>query len=161
MVGDGEQAVCRRKIDASSVKRKAVEASDQAQGLLSRQVLSKADATVAVRVEQVRSGKDVLGSGKLDARLLKGRAEIGPVIVAMPGGEAKLQLSYEPREQDVLADLKVDIDRFDYGVIGRRLKPESDLGGRFSLKNGRQLACIALVADACPWQWQYRYCGLA
>jgi uncharacterized protein involved in outer membrane biogenesis len=82
----------------------------------------------------VRSGKDVLGSGKLDARLLKGRAEIGPVIVAMPGGEAKLQLSYEPREQDVLADLKVDIDRFDYGVIGRRLKPESDLGGRFSLK---------------------------
>ena len=87
-----------------------------------------------MRVEQVRSGKDVLGSGKLDARLLRGRAEIGPVIVAMPGGEAKLQLSYEPREQDVLADLKVDIDRFDYGVIGRRLKPESDLGGRFSLK---------------------------
>ena len=122
------------KTDAASVKRKAVEASDQAQGLLSRQVLSKADATLAVRVEQVRSGKDVLGSGKLDARLLKGRAEIGPVIVAMPGGEARLQLSYEPREQDVLADLKVDIDRFDYGVIGRRLKPESDLGGRFSLK---------------------------
>jgi AsmA family protein len=122
------------KTDAASVKRKAVEASDQAQGLLSRQILSKADATLAVRVEQVRSGKDVLGSGKLDARLLKGRAEIGPVLVTMPGGEAKLQLSYEPREQDVLADLKVDIDRFDYGVIGRRLKPESDLGGRFSLK---------------------------
>ncbi|MFM7760120.1 MAG: AsmA family protein [Burkholderiaceae bacterium] len=128
------------KTDAASVKRKAVEASDQVQGLLSRQTLSKADATLMIRVEQVRSGKDVLGNGQLEARLLKGRAEIGPITVSMPGGEAKLRLSYEPREQDILADLKIDIDRFDYGVIGRRLKPESDLGGRFSVKmdvNGR------------------------
>jgi len=128
------------KTDAARVKRKAVEASDQVQGLLSRQTLSKADAKLMVRVEQVRSGKDVLGNGQLEARLLKGRAEIGPIAVSMPGGEAKLRLSYEPREQDILADLKVDIDRFDYGVIGRRLKPESDLGGRFSVKmdvNGR------------------------
>lgn len=123
-----------QKADTASVKRKAVETSDQVQGLLSAQTLQKVDATLAVRVEQVRSGKDVLGSGKLDARLHKGRAEIGPIAVLMPGGQAHLRLNYEPRTQDILADLKMDIDRFDYGVIGRRLKPDSDLGGRFSLK---------------------------
>jgi uncharacterized protein involved in outer membrane biogenesis len=139
----------KENADAASVKRKAAEASDQVQGLLSRQTLLKADATLSVRVEQVRSGKDSLGSGKLDARLLKGRAEIGPVSVSMPGGEANLRLSYEPREQDVVADLNIDIDRFDYGVIGRRLKPDSDLGGRFSVKmdvNGRAAKLSQILA---------------
>jgi len=139
----------KENTDAASVKRKAAEASDQVQGLLSRQTLLKADATLSVRVEQVRSGKDSLASGKLDARLLKGRAEIGPVSVSMPGGEANFRLSYEPREQDVVADLNIDIDRFDYGVIGRRLKPESDLGGRFSVKmdvNGRAAKLSQILA---------------
>nr|NDG06522.1 hypothetical protein [Oxalobacteraceae bacterium] len=147
--GDKAEEENKTKADAATIKKKAVEASDQVQGLLSRQTLSKADATLSVRVEQVRSGKDVLGNGKLDARLLKGRAEIGPVTLAMPGGEATMRLAYEPREQDVLADLKIDIDRFDYGVIGRRLKPESDLGGRFSIKmdvNGRAARLSQILA---------------
>lgn len=119
--------------DTEALRRKAVEASDQVQGLLSRELLSRADATLAVRVGQVRSGADMLGRGQLGARLLNGRAEIGPVMVEMPGGQASGRLSYEPREKDVLAALKLDIDRFDYGVIGRRVKPGSDLDGRFSL----------------------------
>ena len=147
--GDKAEEENKTKADVATIKKKAVEASDQVQGLLSRQTLAKADATLSVRVEQVRSGKDVLGNGKLDARLLKGRAEIGPVTLAMPGGEATMRLAYEPREQDVLADLKIDIDRFDYGVIGRRIKPESDLGGRFSVKmdvNGRAARLSQILA---------------
>lgn len=119
--------------DAEALRRKAVETSDQVQGLLSRELLSRADATLSVRVGQVKSGPDVLGRGQLDARLRDGRAEIGPVTVDMPGGQASGRLSYEPREKDVLAELKLDVDRFDYGVIGRRVKPGSDLDGRFSL----------------------------
>ncbi len=119
--------------DAEALRRKAVEASDQVQGLLSRELLSRADATLSVRVGQVKSGADLLGRGQLDARLRDGRAEIGPVTVDMPGGQASGRLAYEPREKDVLASLKLDIDRFDYGVIGRRVKPGSDLDGRFSL----------------------------
>lgn len=119
--------------DTEALRRKAVETSEQVQGLLSRELLSRADATLAVRVGQVKSGADMLGRGQLDARLLNGRAEIGPIVVEMPGGQASGQLSYEPRENDVLAALKLDIDRFDYGVIGRRVKSGSDLDGRFSL----------------------------
>lgn len=120
--------------DLAALRQKALQTSDEVQGLLSRENLARADATLSVRVAQVKSGKDVLGHGSLDARLAKGRAEIGPAIVTMPGGEATMRLSFEPRASEVLADLNVDIDRFDYGVIGRRLKPDSDLGGRFSLK---------------------------
>jgi uncharacterized protein involved in outer membrane biogenesis len=119
--------------DTEALRRKAIETSDQVEGLLSRELLLRADAALSVRVGQVRSGADELGRGQLDARLRDGRAEIGPVVVEMPGGRASGQLSYEPREKDVLAALKMDIDRFDYGVIGRRLKPGSDLDGRFSL----------------------------
>lgn len=129
-----DRAVAAEKNDLAALRKKAVETSDQVQGLLSRDYLAQADATLSVRVAQVKSGNDVLGRGSLNARLAKGRAEIGPVMVNMPDGQASMNLSYEPREKDVLADLKLDIDRFDYGVIGRRLKPDSDLGGRFSLK---------------------------
>lgn len=129
---DGKPAAGRS--DLAALRKKAVDASDQVQGLLSRETLAQADATLSVRVAQVKSGQDLLGHGSLDARLANGRAEIGPVTVNMPGGQANLQLSYEPRDKDVLAALKVDVERFDYGVIGRRLKPDSDLGGRFSLK---------------------------
>ncbi len=120
--------------DAEAMRKKAVETSDQVQALLSPEALRKADATLSVQVEQVLSGKDRLGQGKLQAKLANGRAEIGPVLVEMPGGQAKLALSYEPRDKEVLADLKVDVDNFNYGVLGRRLKPDSDLDGRFSLK---------------------------
>jgi uncharacterized protein involved in outer membrane biogenesis len=122
------------KTDLAALRKKAAETSDQVQGVLSREYLAQADASVSVRVAQVKSGKDGLGRGSLDARLAKGRAEIGAVIMSMPDGQATLNLSYEPREKDVLADLKLDIDRFDYGVLGRRLKPDNDLGGRFSVK---------------------------
>ncbi len=122
------------KTDTQALRRKATEASGRAQALLSRENLLQADATLVVNVEQVKSGADLLGQGRLQARLADGRAEIGPVTVSMPGGRAEWRLSYEPREQDVLAALKVDIENFDYGVIGRRIKPDSDLDGRFSLQ---------------------------
>lgn len=120
--------------DAQALRKKAIDASDRVQGLLSRELLSQADASLSVSVAQVKSGTDLLGRGQLAARLLDGRAEIGPVSVRMPGGEANWRLSYEPREKDVLAALKVEVDRFDYGVIGRRIQPDSALDGRFSLR---------------------------
>ncbi len=75
-----------------------------------------------------------LGSGRLEAKLENGRADIGPIVVDVPGGSAKLRLGYEPTEQDVKVDLHIDIDKFDYGVLARRVKPESDLHGAFSVK---------------------------
>ncbi len=151
--------------DPQALRRKAAEASDKAQALLSRENLSQADATLSVSVAQVKSGADLLGEGSLQARLAGGRAEIGPVQVSMPGGRAEGRLSYEPREKDVLATLKVDIDNFDYGVIARRIRPDADLDGRFSLAmdiNSRAPQLSGLLAhgsgriDIAAWPQQLR-----
>ncbi len=120
-------------LDQEALRNKAVQASDRVQGLLSRDTLLKYVATLTVEVERVLSGPDVLGGGKLSANLAEGRATLAPVSLQMPGGSANLSLSYEPGERDVFADLKINVDRFDYGVLGRRLKPGTDLAGRFSL----------------------------
>jgi hypothetical protein len=123
-------------LTADEVRSRAAAASNQAQKLLSPEMLHRQDATLKVEVNQVLSGKDKLGSGKLEARLENGRADIGPVEVDVPGGSAKLQLGYEPTEQDVKVDLQIDVRNFDYGVLARRIKPGSDLRGAFSLKMG-------------------------
>jgi uncharacterized protein involved in outer membrane biogenesis len=122
-----------RALDQEAIRKSAVEKSDQIQGLLSPATLKKIDASLSVKVERVMSGKDVLGNGDLVVRLHEGRADIGPVKVEMPGGSAVWSLTYEPTDRDVMARLKIDVDNFDYGVLGRRLKPDTDIDGRFTL----------------------------
>ncbi len=120
-------------LDQENLRKKAAQTSDRVQSLLSRETLRNNQVSLSVDVERVLSGPDVLGGGKLKASIADGRAIIAPVSVQMPGGSAALSLSYEPGERDVLADLKISADHFDYGVLGRRLKPDSNLAGRFSL----------------------------
>jgi uncharacterized protein involved in outer membrane biogenesis len=43
-------------------------------------------------------------------------------------------LGYEPTDQDVKVDLQIDAQKFDYGVLARRIQPTSDLAGTFSLR---------------------------
>jgi uncharacterized protein involved in outer membrane biogenesis len=126
-------ALADRALDQEALRKSAVEKSDQIQGLLSPATLRKIDASLSVRVERVMSGKDVLGNGDLVVRLHEGRADIGPVKVEMPGGSAVWSLAYEPTDRDVMARLKIDVDNFDYGVLGRRIKPDTDIDGRFTL----------------------------
>ena len=122
-----------RATDQEALRKTATEKSDQIQGLLSQATLKKIDASLAVRVERVMSGRDVLGNGDIVVRLRDGRADIGPIKVEMPGGSAVWSLAYEPTDRDVMAHLKIDVDNFDYGVLGRRIKPETDIDGRFTL----------------------------
>jgi AsmA family protein len=43
-------------------------------------------------------------------------------------------LAYEPTERDVKVALKIDIDKLDYGILARRVKPDTDVHGRLSLR---------------------------
>ena len=118
---------------SETLRKKASATSDQLQTVLSPQILRAINAFLSVSVDQVIAGKDRLASGKLEATLANGRAVIGPVSVAMAGGMANARLTFEPRERDVLTELKIDVDKFDYGVIARRFKPEANIDGRFNL----------------------------
>lgn len=115
------------------LRQKTAKASDQAQQVLSQTVLRRQNAYLTVRVAQVASGKDVLGSGTLDAKVENGRADIGPVVLNVPGGSARLWLGYEPGSNDVAVDLRSKVSRFDYGVLARRMDPKTEMQGTFSL----------------------------
>lgn len=124
-----------RKVTTDEMRREARDAAQKGQRLLSRATLLKQDAFVDVDVVQVLSGADRLGSGRLHAQLQDARLELAPAEVNVPGGSARLELGYEPLPDDVNVKVRaqVRVDRFDYGVLARRIKPGTDLQGRFSL----------------------------
>lgn len=126
-----------KKQAAAPAKKKSKEElrqqADETQHMLSREVLQRQNAYLAVRVGQVMSGQDLLGSGKLEARLENGRAEIGPVVVNTPGGAAMMRMGYEPGEKDVAMNLRIEAKKFDYGILARRYDPKSEMRGVFSL----------------------------
>jgi hypothetical protein len=121
-------------LTVEEIRQQAAEASNKTQKLLSPEMLRRQDVSLKVEVQQVLSGSDKLGEGRMQATLRNGRADIGPIEVEIPGGGASLQLGYEPTEQDVKVDLHIDVQQFDYGVLARRIQPDTDLSGIFSVK---------------------------
>ena len=117
----------------SQLSEKAAQKSDQVQQILSPEVLRRQNAYLAVSVDQVISGQDMLGNGKLVAQLENGRIVIGPVIVNTPGGSASFRLGYKPGDKSVGASLRAEVKHFDYGVLARRIDKKNEMRGIFSL----------------------------
>ncbi len=113
--------------------KQAASSGNNAKQLLSRDFLLRQNGNLSVRVDQVLSGTDSLGNGKLDAQLKNGRIDIGPIVINTPGGSAMLQLGYEPGEKNVAFNFKADVKRLDYGILARRVDKKSDMRGIFSL----------------------------
>jgi uncharacterized protein involved in outer membrane biogenesis len=128
------QAVADKPLDVEAMRAKAKEAAAQGQRLLSPETLRRLDAFLDVKVAEVLSGQDHLGSGTLHAQLADGRLEFGPAEVNVPGGSAMLSAAYEPTDRDVAVQAQMRVDRFDYGILARRAKPGTDLAGSFSLR---------------------------
>jgi hypothetical protein len=102
-------------------------------------------------VRQVLSGTDRLGDGWLRAQLIDGRLYLGPAEVNLPGGTARLSISYDPTAPEVALAAGAYIERFDYAILARRLRPDSDIAGLFSLNMevaGKAPALDAIMAHA-------------
>ncbi|MSQ60087.1 MAG: AsmA family protein, partial [Betaproteobacteria bacterium] len=123
-----------KKLSEEELRAKAKQASSQTQAMLSPATLKRQDMALVVEVGEVLSGADRLGGGSLHASLYDGKLVLGPVEVNVPGGSVKLAMGYRPTESAIALDAKIRVDRFDYGVLARRLKPGSDLQGLFSLQ---------------------------
>lgn len=123
----------KKSASKSELRQKAQAASQHAQQILSAEVLRRQNAFLTVQVNQVVSGQDLLGSGKLEARVEKGRAVLGPIAVNTPGGSASFLLNYELGQTDVGVELRVEAKHFDYGILARRLDHNSEMSGVFSL----------------------------
>ena len=58
---------------------------------------------------------------------------LDPAEVNVPGGSARIALSYVPTDTDVAVHANMLVERFDYGILARRIKPGTDMQGLVSL----------------------------
>ena len=109
------------------------QAKGNKRNLLSYEVLSRLNADIKVEARQVTSGKDKLGSASIKVSLKDSRLAVDPLRMDVPGGGVQVDFDYLPTENDVTVNLKTNIEKFDIGIMARRAKPETDMGGIFSL----------------------------
>ena len=124
---------------AAEEAAQAAAADDPAQpaserALLSPEVMKSLDAKLEIDVDRVAAGNEWLGKGRLAARLEGGVFHLDAFDVEVPGGAITTRASLAPRGRSVHGSLKLDITRFEYGILARRLNPESDLAGLFGLE---------------------------
>jgi len=101
--------------------------------LLSAAFLRRFDATLDVNTKEVLSGSDRLADGALHLQLRDGHLHVDPAVVNLPGGTMRLSISYDLKGSEVEFAATAQVERFDYGIIARRLGRAKDLRGLFSL----------------------------
>lgn len=101
--------------------------------LLSARFLRRFDATVDVQASQVRAGTDRLADGVLHLKLQDGRLDLDPALVNLPGGSMRLSMAYDLKASELDFKMMATVERFDYGIIARRLNRADDLRGLFSM----------------------------
>jgi uncharacterized protein involved in outer membrane biogenesis len=103
------------------------------EALFTSESMRALDVRLSLAANEVLSGEDRLGSGRLVATLEDGRFSLDPVRVEIPAGSADAQFSFEMSESDVTARTKVNIEHLDYGVLARRIDPAAEPAGWLSL----------------------------
>jgi len=101
--------------------------------MLGASFLRRLDANIDVEANEVLSGSDRLADGELHLKLADGRLHLDPVVVNMPGGSMRLSLAYDLKDAKVEFAAAAQVERFDYGIIARRLGRADGLRGLFSL----------------------------
>lgn len=133
---EGIQSVSSADFDN---KIKSVESSNLAAGktknlkLLHPERLDTIVASLVIESEKVLSGSDELGSGKLKGYIDHGQITIEPLSIKLPGGKIEMLSYVKPGKEKSDARLKVLIQNFDIGILIRRAKPESTMGGLINL----------------------------
>lgn len=103
--------------------------TEQKKNLLSKEILSSFDANLLVKAEQVLSGEDKLGMATLNISVQDSLLSVDPLEIEVPGGGVSVNMDYLPEDDGITVNLDAEIEDFDIGVLVRRSKPESDMGG--------------------------------
>jgi uncharacterized protein involved in outer membrane biogenesis len=96
-------------------------------------LLKNIDAKLSIHANKVLSGKDLLGSGDLKITLQKGRLEIKPLNLTLPGGGIKMAASFTPGKENSDGSIRVIMKNFDIGIVARRNDPETTIEGLVNL----------------------------
>lgn len=114
-------------------EKKVDETEDDTKQLLSYEVLNALDGNIRIEAKKVTAEKDELGAGLLKVSLKDARLAVEPLRVDVPGGRAQLEMDYTLSPGQAALNMKADIAEFDLATMVRRTKPESDMGGLFTL----------------------------
>jgi uncharacterized protein involved in outer membrane biogenesis len=106
---------------------------DSVEELLSPEVLARFNVRLNVEAEKVISGADQLGSGVLTATLKDGRFALDPVQLNVPGGSFNMAATLIPDPRAPEASVRMEMKKFDFGILVRRTKPRADMGGTINL----------------------------
>ena len=109
------------------------EAIDNTRKIIDPDFLAEANATLKVQADSVLSGDDQLGKGDLVASLKDGRLSLEKLNLDLPGGSVAMSASVKPGKEKSSAELKVAMQNFDIGILVRRVKPDSKMGGLVNL----------------------------
>lgn len=130
-----EKTETEAKEEVTEQKTEEAEAqpTDDAKNLLSYEVLSAFDADIKIEAQDVRSGKDELGAALLQVDLKNARLAIEPLQMKIPGGNIEAAVDYTPSPTDIDFNVNANIEDFDIGVLARKAKPGTDMGGNIKL----------------------------
>ena len=122
-----------RASTAEALRLSASRVAGQTGRLLGAGFLRRLDAYLDVEVQEVLSGNDRLADGSLRVQIVDGRAFLGPAVVNIPGGTLRLSFAYDPTLSEVELAAGAYVERFDYGIIARRLGRADDVRGLVSV----------------------------
>ena len=137
----GEEADLLASSDIESQDKQAEqevqqERKEKVRKLLSPEVFQSLAANIDIQAKEVLSGDDVLGQGQLLLTLEQGRLSLKRLLLEVPGGDAELQVEIYPTTENVEVTLSAKIDKFDYGILARRIDEKSETAGKLSLDVG-------------------------
>ncbi len=113
--------------------QKQLAQSNKPAPFLSPDSLQLMNANFQLDVDEVRSGNDWLGAGQLHWQLKDGQLTVEPLKVMLPGGEIDFAGVVKAVNHQFDIALNGGADHFDYGILARRIKPDSDMQGMVSL----------------------------
>lgn len=122
-VSEGQEKMRDRE---AGKERKMYSLTDQA-------VLNRYNASLRVKVKEVLSGEEKLGSGILNIEQQRGGFRIEPLEILLSDGRIVVNLSVSPADHARLYNVAMQMENFDYGLMARWLKPGTDMEGIITL----------------------------
>ncbi|KHT65222.1 AsmA protein [Photobacterium gaetbulicola] len=100
--------------------------------LISTDGLEMLNASFSLDVDEVRSGEDWLGAGQLHWALQEGVFTLKPMTIQLPGGNIEMASKIKAKGEMFDIQLSGHVENFDYGILARRLAPDSGMHGNIS-----------------------------
>jgi uncharacterized protein involved in outer membrane biogenesis len=102
--------------------------------IISASVMQSHDAKFSLKAEEVYSGDIRLGSGVLEATLENGRLSTDLFELDLPGGLIESTFVIDVGGTDRLFEANIIVENFDYGILAKRLDPDTEMDGLIDLE---------------------------